>query len=173
MTQVYGNVDNYLHEAAMAHDPASGTVYDPEGDGVALASLGVHEHWNNPIDKQYSGNLGAAGGIELVTPQMVTAVEEEISPLPRSLALDNYPNPFNAATVFSFSVPEQGRTQLQLYDALGQQVAVLLDRDLAPGPHQVVWEGRSEQGGHMASGVYLARLTTSGSLITHKVLMVR
>ena len=61
--------DDYLHEAAQADNPPSGTFYDPDHpDSVKrLASLGVHEHWNNPIDKQYSRNLGAGDGIELVT----------------------------------------------------------------------------------------------------------
>ena len=63
---VTGNVDNYLHEAANADSPPSGTVYDPDGDGEALKSLGVHEHWNNAIDKKYSRNLGTGKGIELV-----------------------------------------------------------------------------------------------------------
>ncbi|MBN2211447.1 MAG: DUF362 domain-containing protein [Sedimentisphaerales bacterium] len=58
--------DDYLHEAALADAPPSGTFYDPEDDGVGLASLGVHEHWNNAADKQYSGNLGFPGGIELL-----------------------------------------------------------------------------------------------------------
>ena len=53
-----GTPDNYLHEAAQADNPPSGTVYDPENDGIPLQSLGVHEHWNNPTDKQYSRNLG-------------------------------------------------------------------------------------------------------------------
>jgi hypothetical protein len=60
------NMDNYLHEAALADNPPSGTFYDPEGDGTRLGSLGVHEHWNNPVDKQYSRNLGTGDGIELV-----------------------------------------------------------------------------------------------------------
>ena len=51
--------DNFLHEAALAHNPPSGKKYGP-------VSLGVHEHWNNPTDKQYSGNLGKGAGIELV-----------------------------------------------------------------------------------------------------------
>ena len=59
--------DNYLHEAALADQPPSGTFYDPAGDGKGLASLGVHEHWNNPVEKQYSRNLGLPEGIELVT----------------------------------------------------------------------------------------------------------
>lgn len=65
-TQVRGNPDNYLHEAALAGAPPSGTVYDPEGDGVRLTSLGVHEHWNNAQERKYSRNLGKREGIELV-----------------------------------------------------------------------------------------------------------
>jgi gluconolactonase len=60
--------DDYLHEAALADNPPSGTFYDPDHatSTVRLASLGVHEHWNNAQDKQYSRNLGKGKGIELV-----------------------------------------------------------------------------------------------------------
>ena len=61
-----GGAEDYLHEAALANDPCSGTFYDPDRSGMRLASLGVHEHWNNAIDKQYSRNLGAGRGIELI-----------------------------------------------------------------------------------------------------------
>jgi hypothetical protein len=71
-TDVTGHPENYLHEAALAGNPPSGTVYDPEGDGVRLASLGVHEHWNNAVDKQYSRNLGTGDGIELVIASYAT-----------------------------------------------------------------------------------------------------
>jgi hypothetical protein len=61
-----GNPDNYLHEAASAAQPPSGTKYDPEGDGKNLESMGVHEHWNNATERKYSRNLGTGKGIELV-----------------------------------------------------------------------------------------------------------
>ena len=64
-TEVRGNADNYLHEAALADAPPSGTVYNPSQD-ARLASLGAHEHWNNPTARQYSRNLGRKEGIELV-----------------------------------------------------------------------------------------------------------
>ena len=59
---------DYLVEAALADDPPSGIFYDPDhkGNVARLPSLGVYEHWNNPMDKQYSGNLGTGTGIELV-----------------------------------------------------------------------------------------------------------
>jgi hypothetical protein len=61
--------DDYLREAALADNPPSGTFYDPNHptNTTRLASLGVHERWNNPTDKQYSRNLGKKEGIELVT----------------------------------------------------------------------------------------------------------
>ncbi len=59
-----GGAEDYLHEAALADNPPSGTIYQPGGQ--RLSSLGVHEHWNNASDKQYSRNLGTSNGIELV-----------------------------------------------------------------------------------------------------------
>lgn len=55
------NSDNFLHEAAHIGNPPSGILYKGREQG----SLGVHEHWNNPDDRQYSRNLGTGEGIEL------------------------------------------------------------------------------------------------------------
>lgn len=64
----YEGVQDYLHEAALANQAPSGTCYDPERDDACMESLGVHEHWNNATDKQYSRNLDPQNGrgIELV-----------------------------------------------------------------------------------------------------------
>jgi len=61
-----GGAEDYLHEAALADSPPSGTKYEPDGPGQNLPSLGVHEHWNSAQKKQYSRNLGTGEGIELV-----------------------------------------------------------------------------------------------------------
>lgn len=58
-------VENYLHEAGLVENAPSGTVYT-DGNGNKVENLGVHEHWNNFIDKQYSRNLGKDEGIELI-----------------------------------------------------------------------------------------------------------
>ncbi len=77
-------VDDYLHEAALADNPPSGTFYDPDhaSDVKRLPSLGVHEHWNNPKEKKYSRNLGKANGIELVavTPASGAGKQSVIAP---------------------------------------------------------------------------------------------
>lgn len=61
-------IDDFLHEAALAENPPSGTFYDPNHgtNTTRMPGLGVHEHWNNAQDRQYSRNLGKAMGIELI-----------------------------------------------------------------------------------------------------------
>jgi len=71
----HAGTDDYLHEAALAENPPSGTFYDPENDRTRLSSLGVHEHWNNPVDKQYSRNLGTGNGIELLSVSSIPDID--------------------------------------------------------------------------------------------------
>lgn len=58
-------VENYIHEAALVSKAPSGIVYY-NGNGKKVDNLGVHEHWNNVQQKQYSRNIGKEEGIELV-----------------------------------------------------------------------------------------------------------
>jgi len=164
MSEVYGQVDNYLHEAALADAAPSGTVYDPEGDGAPLASLGVHEHWNNPVDRQYSGNLSIPGGIELWVPGMATAVTDlRLSEAtPKAWALGGYPNPFNPAVTLTWSQPEAGPVRLAVFDVLGRRVAMLHDESTEPGAYALRWDGTDDAGRPLASGIYFARLVGAG-----------
>ncbi len=57
--------ENYLHEAGLVAAPPSGTVYT-DGKGTAVANLGVHEHWDNAVDKRYSRDRGESEGIQLI-----------------------------------------------------------------------------------------------------------
>ena len=107
ITDVTGNPDNYMHEAALADNPPSGTVYDPEGDGTRLASLGVHEHWNNPTDKQYSRNLGTGNGIELVVASFAT-VDGPIENVTTGKRYDYFRHAINEADPGDHIVVEAG-----------------------------------------------------------------
>ncbi len=66
MANSYG-VDDYLHQAADSSNWPEGIIYDPDHSGMAMTSLGTHEHWNNAAKKQYSRNLGQSHGIELIS----------------------------------------------------------------------------------------------------------
>ena len=90
------SIDNYLHEAALVNDPPSGIFYNPNGDGVRLESLGVHEHWNNAVDKQYSRNLGIGDGIELIA-VLPTCPDSPSGEIPADLTSDGAVNAHDLA----------------------------------------------------------------------------
>ncbi len=83
------------------------------------------------------------------------------------------PNPFNPRTTIRFAVPNGGSVELAIYDLQGRRVRTLLARPLAAGSHEVVWDGRDQAGGAVASGVYLARLRVGEESRCAKLLLTR
>jgi hypothetical protein len=156
-----GTADNYLHEAAQADNPPSGTVYDPENDGIPLESLGVHEHWNNSTDKQYSRNLGTGEGIELITVLKTTPTVVELSnvDIPGTFTLfDNYPNPFNTSTTICYSLPTSADIRLNIYNLKGEKVRTLINQHQSAGTFEISWNGCNDNNIRVASGIYIYRM---------------
>jgi hypothetical protein len=150
-------VDDYLHQAADSANWPEGIQYDPENDGTILASLGAHEHWNNPIDKEYTRNLETGDGIELVKIGKAVSVEGEY--ITHNFQLNqNYPNPFNPTTSISFSLNKSAQVKLSIYDALGQLVKVLLDDQLSEGYHDIEWNSTNYSGASVGSGIYIYKI---------------
>jgi len=93
-------VDDYLHQAADSSLWPEGIIYDPDDDGIIIPSLGVHEHWNDSLNKQYTRNLGTGDGIELIkTHELTTGINVEKSQLDMSV----YPNPVSSYVTISNS----------------------------------------------------------------------
>jgi hypothetical protein len=89
--------------------------------------------------------------------------------LPTEFALSqNYPNPFNPATRISFSLPEAADVKLEVFNVLGQNVAVPIDGFLEAGEHSVVWDASE-----FSSGVYLYRLVSGNHAETRKMLLLK
>ncbi len=84
-----------------------------------------------------------------------------------------HPNPFNPQTTVSFDLPESGAATLVVYNAAGQPVRTLVQTSLEAGAHQVRWDGLTDAGTSMPSGVYFVRLEASGIHITRKMVMTR
>ncbi len=97
--------------------------------------------------------------------------------LPKPFVLDqNYPNPFNPETRIVFYVPpgvEKQRVLIKIYDLLGRLVAVLFDREVAPGRYEVVWNGKDLLGHNLPSGTYLYRLEAGSVVIAKKMTLMR
>ena len=89
-----------------------------------------------------------------------TAVEESITDiLPTSFQLEqNYPNPFNPSTSIWFDLPTRAKVSLTIFNLLGQEVSTLVDEDLPAGRHLSIWDGHSDNGAPVASGIYFYKL---------------
>jgi hypothetical protein len=162
--------DDYLHQAADPANWPAGVTYDPENDGTPIGSLGVHEHWNNDIDKQYSRNLGTGDGIELVYRHGTTDVSnQEQSRVASDFRLEpNYPNPFNPITTLSFTLGTDANVTLEVRDVNGGRIATLVNEKLAAGRHSSRWNG-TDGVHHVGSGTYFAVLTVEGSGKTGRI----
>ncbi len=84
----------------------------------------------------------------------------------------NYPNPFNNATRINFTLPEQRRVSLKIYNILGQEVIELFDREMPAGEHVVLWEGKNSFGEQVPSGMYFARLKSGKKNRVIKLLLI-
>jgi hypothetical protein len=83
------------------------------------------------------------------------------------------PNPFNPQTVITYTVARRGPVRLQLYDARGRQVRTLLAGEQDAGRHRIVWDGRSDHGGPLPSGVYCCKLVAGEVTRLAKLTLVR
>lgn len=85
----------------------------------------------------------------------------------------NYPNPFNPTTDIDFYLPDATHVTLTVYNTLGQEVCVLLDRFMPAGLHTVTWRGIDHQGSKVATGIYLYRIVAGENESTRKMILVK
>jgi len=169
--------DDYLEQAADSDNWPDDIVYDPEGDGTPIPSLGVHEHWNNSTDRQYSRNLGEDYGIELVSiTGNGSGIPEDIDILAKPTLLQNSPNPFNNSTAIRYNIPQESNVELTVYNIMGQETKTLVNKRQLPGSYSVNWNANQDNGAKAPNGVYLykLRVTTNDNKfeITDKMLLV-
>ncbi len=80
----------------------------------------------------------------------------------KSILHRNYPNPFNPSTTISFSIPEQSKIQIMIYNIKGQKVKSVTNESFEKGNHSVVWNGVDDSGRNVSSGVYFYNLNVNG-----------
>ena len=80
----------------------------------------------------------------------------------------NYPNPFNPSTKISFQIPERGQTKLKVFDALGNEVATVVDGIVEAGIHELEFNAAG-----LTSGVYIYTLISGEFSQSQKMLLLK
>ncbi len=163
------------------------------GDNEAVGYMGLLEvllqwHQDDPVDDrererndivfQYQHNRNPfvdhpdwAGFIFNGDP-LVSGSEDEL-PAAANVIASIYPNPFNPSTNIRLEVAHEGLVQVEIFSLEGKRIRLLINEVLPAGPMELWWNGRSEQGGTVASGAYFCRLKSGDQVDTAKMLLLK
>ena len=146
------------------YDDEGDWTTEPDGNGPSLELI------NYDLDNDVASNWGASSGNG--TPGaansiLSTSAESETSPLTFRLN-QNYPNPFNPNTVISYQLALNSDVDLRIYDMLGREVAVLINKAQSAGSHSVTWNASG-----LNSGMYYYRLVAGGQAYTRKMTLIK
>lgn len=134
-----------------------------------------------PVKAYHSGDyqlvVSNAAGADTSQPILLRIEADDDVPdenLPSTFALgQNYPNPFNPSTTITYDLPMRSYVTLDIFNILGQRVATLLETDQPAGRHQVSWDGTSQSGSRVASGIYFYRVEAGAFRESKKMLLLK
>jgi hypothetical protein len=94
--------------------------------------------------------------------------------LPNHFSLDqNYPNPFNPHTNIEFYLPRQSYVKLSIYNILGQEIKILIDKPMNGGRFVADWDSTDKTGNKVTSGIYLYSLQIDEFQISKKMILLK
>jgi len=93
----------------------------------------------------------------------------------RFTLFQNYPNPFNSVTTIHYIVGGEGyiHTTLKVYNTLGKEIRVLIDKSQKAGFYSVLWDGKDQKGNEVTSGLYFYQLRTKNFVQTRKMTILK
>ncbi len=141
---------NYSAPDSIVVDTIYSVANSVNGDGI-------------PFDDQW--NFGANFPVVIIDNPVT--VEDEISPVQFHLS-QNYPNPFNPSTSIQYTVGTRQFVSLKVYDILGNEVATLVNEELAAGSYEVEFKSTGLIHQTLPSGIYFYRLQTGNFVETKK-----
>jgi hypothetical protein len=177
----YGDITDYLAVPAASYTldvkDSSGSVTVASfqlnlsalqgGSAVVFASgfLTPSANQNGPA----FGLFAALADGTVIQTEPATSVQERIQNAPATYELSqNYPNPFNPSTQITFAMPKQGYAKLVVFNALGQEVATLVDGDFSAGTYRVAFDGAG-----LSSGTYFYRIQAGEFSSVRKMMLVK
>ena len=139
---------------------------------IPISSLAVYPGMTefqvvaNYISQKNTVNPGREGRIVRVSGNSPKEFAE-LPPIAFSLS-QNYPNPFNPSTSISFSIPEDCRVSMRVYNAAGNEVATLIDGSMTAGDHVRIFDAHA-----LSSGVYRVVLRANGSMAQRSMVLAK
>jgi hypothetical protein len=110
----------------------------------------------------------------LMNESINASLQAQVKPVPTRFALENnYPNPFNPTTTIRYALPLDARVNVTIYNIQGQVVRTLVGTDQTAGYYTIQWDGRSDAGMSVASGIYIYRINAGQFVAAKKMVMLK
>jgi len=112
--------------------------------------------------------------VKLETPDIKASIEEAPTTKEATYLLEqNYPNPFTTQTAIKYELTQTVNVRLEIFNLLGQRVRTLVNYKQTAGQYQPIWDGLTDDGRCVVSGLYLYRLQAGNFAQTRKMLLLR
>ena len=151
-----------------------------ESENFALQRAGMLQGYSNSINHSFSNDyelkifLGYELAIDNISSEQFILstgfyefdvlnvnVEDDIIKYSR-VFLQNHPNPFNPSTSIEFSIQNDSKIELTIYNIKGQKINILAQNEFTKGSHSVIWNGDDNLGKSVSSGIYFYKLDVNG-----------
>ena len=153
--------NGYLQTGAVYGNDLTTRIIDGAEAGELL-TFSYGEFESAPIEVRFSDNME------------LHKVDLTFRNIPDEFALlQNVPNPFNPVTSIQYRLPEQAHVLLSVYDILGRKVRTLVNETRDSGTYSVRWNGTTDSGEAVGSGVYIYELTTPQFISTRKMIIIK
>ncbi|MCP3975607.1 MAG: T9SS type A sorting domain-containing protein, partial [bacterium] len=186
-----------LSAEAFAWDDDGGTTMvagilnrDPDGDSSPTSAAGWDNHvvynpfsyvrvrdsdfaLDNGFDLDYA-RQSVGDVLGLLFGFQANMAPDDAGTVPARTELSgNFPNPFNPKTTIKFALASEEHVHLSVYDLSGRVVKTLVNGSMLATDHEVVWDGKNENGDRIASGVYFYKLVAGDYTATEKMVMLK
>ncbi len=146
---------------SLTYDNSAPWPWQPDGTGATLALRDPNFDNSSPDNWMASFHHGTPG----TSNRIIGQVEEKS--VPQDFILKNaYPNPFNPLTTIAYNLPQPGNVKLTVYNALGQEVAELINDFKVEGSHSVTFDAQ-----HLSTGIYFYQLQINGEFSARKKML--
>jgi photosystem II stability/assembly factor-like uncharacterized protein len=154
------------------HGAIHNIKFDHDGNGYAYTlSADISDNFN--LMKESSGSYVL---LQVMTDHG-TPIDDQENPIqstPQQISLHpNYPNPFNASTKIEYYLPQTATVSLKIFNIQGQLVRTLVNQVQSSGHHSTIWDGRSDQGNVVSSGMYICQVQSNNQLKNRKLLLLK
>ena len=102
-----------------------------------------------------------------------TANDNPVVEAASALLIGNYPNPFNPETNVAFNLKVKGNVRIDIFNVSGQKISTLTNSVFEAGQHSVEWNGTTDNGSSVSSGIYFCRMQTSDYNATGKMILMK